>query len=94
MFKCFCTSSISLEKEFNLNGIKKRYDIVVFDKQLKTTIIIECKAPYVELNTEVLEQALRYNLIIKSKLLMITNGVSDLVFDKNNRITKLNPFLK
>jgi|APGre2960657505_1045072.scaffolds.fasta_scaffold43507_2 hypothetical protein len=88
------TSSISLEKEFNLNGIKKRYDIVVFDKQLKPTIIIECKAPYVELNTEVLEQALRYNLIIKSKLLMITNGVSDLVFDKNNRITKLNPFLK
>ncbi len=86
------TSSISLEKEFNLNGIKKRYDIVVFDKQIKPAIIIECKAPYVDLNTEVLEQALRYNLIIKSKLVMITNGVSDLVFDEKNKITKLNPF--
>ena len=69
-----------------LNDLKKRYDIVVYDKHLKPYLIIECKAPYVELNSLVVEQALRYNLTIKAEMLMISNGVSDLVFNSKNEI--------
>jgi hypothetical protein len=87
--KKYAISSIAIEKELLLNGLKKRYDIVVYTKQLTPYLIIECKAPYVALDHLVIEQALRYNLVIKAELLMITNGVSDLVFNKNQEVVEL-----
>ncbi|MES2679107.1 MAG: type I restriction enzyme HsdR N-terminal domain-containing protein [Bacteroidota bacterium] len=79
-------SSIAIEKTLQLNDLKKRYDIVVYTRDLKPYLIVECKAPYVELNGLVVEQALRYNLTIKAELLMISNGLSDLVFNSKNEI--------
>lgn len=81
--KKFPASVISIEKELLLNGQKKRYDIVAY-KNLQPYCIVECKAPYVSLDKSVVEQALRYNLIVKAELLMITNGVSDLIFNSKN----------
>ena len=81
--KKFPASTISIEKELLLNGQKKRYDIVVY-KNLQPYLIVECKAPYILLDRSVVEQAWRYNLIVKADLLMITNGVSDLVFNAKN----------
>jgi hypothetical protein len=81
-------SSISIEKELVLNDLKKRYDIVVYTQELKPYLIVECKAPYIELNTAVVEQALRYNLVVKASLLMITNGISHLVFDSKNELVE------
>lgn len=68
---------ISIEKEIELNGTQRRYDIVVYHATLKPWLVIECKAPFIELNQMVLDQALRYNLILNADLVMITNGVSD-----------------
>src|SRR5688572_14837039 len=82
-------SLISIEKELVLNGIRKRYDVVVYNRGMKPWLIAECKAPYIPLDVEVVEQALRYNLIIKAELLMITNGVSDLVFNSVNQVISL-----
>jgi len=82
-------SSISIEKELILNDLKKRYDVVVYTRQLKPYLIVECKAPYIALNKEVVEQALRYNLTVKADLLMISNGVSDLVFNIRNEALEL-----
>ena len=87
--KIFIASSISVEKELILNDIKKRYDIVVYNRDLKPYLIIECKAPYIELDRLVVEQALRYNLTVKAELLMITNGISDLVFNLKNEVVEL-----
>lgn len=87
--KKFIASSISVEKELILNDIKKRYDIVVYNRDLRPYLIIECKAPYIALDRPVVEQALRYNLTVKAELLMITNGVSDLVFNLKNEIIEL-----
>lgn len=87
--KKFPASSVSLEKELRLNDLKKRYDIVVFNRQLKPYLIVECKAPYIALDKSVVEQALRYNLVIRSPLLMITNGITDFVFNHNNQVTEL-----
>lgn len=83
--KKFAASGIAVEKELVLNDLKKRYDIVVFDRQLKPYLIVECKAPYIGLDENVVEQALRYNLTIKASLLMITNGITDFVFDSDNK---------
>ena len=87
--KKFSAASISIEKELVLNGLKKRYDIVVYTKTLQPYLIIECKAPYITLDRLVIDQALRYNLSIKAELLMITNGVSDVVFNSKNELVEL-----
>ncbi|WP_317898324.1 type I restriction enzyme HsdR N-terminal domain-containing protein [Aurantibacillus circumpalustris] len=87
--KNYTASNISIEKELVLNGVKKRYDVVVYSRDLKPYLIIECKAPYIELDQLVIEQAQRYNLIVKAQLLMITNGVSDLVFNISNQVVDL-----
>lgn len=87
--KKYSASSIAIEKELNLNGLKKRYDIVVYSKDLTPHLIIECKAPYISLDQAVVEQALRYNLIVKATLVMITNGVSDFVFNQKQEIIEL-----
>lgn len=87
--KKYSASSIAIEKELVLNDLKRRYDIVVFSKDLKPYLIIECKAPYIELGQLVVDQALRYNLSIKADLLMITNGMSDLVFNSENELVDL-----
>jgi hypothetical protein len=87
--KKFSPSSIAIEKEIVLNDLKKRYDVVVYSRELKPYLVVECKAPYIELNRLVIEQALRYNLTIKAEILMITNGISDMVFNLKNEIIEL-----
>ena len=87
--KKIMASSISIEKELTLNDIKKRYDVVVYNRSLQPYLIVECKAPYIALDRQVVEQALRYNLTVKAELLMITNGVSDLVFNLKNEVVEL-----
>jgi hypothetical protein len=91
--KNFSPAFISVEKELVLNDLKKRYDIVMYTQQLKPYLIVECKAPYIELDKAVVEQALRYNLTIKAELLMISNGISDLVFNSQNKIVDLPNYL-
>jgi type I site-specific restriction endonuclease len=82
--KKFPASSISVEKQVQLNDLSKRYDVVVYSKQLQPHLVVECKAPYIELDQSVIDQALRYNLILKADFVMISNGLADYVFDKNN----------
>lgn len=72
-------SLMSIEKEIRLNDTRKRYDIVVYNSSLKPLLLVECKAPDVPLTKATAEQALRYNLILGVKYLLLSNGVSDLV---------------
>ncbi len=87
--KKFPASSIAVEKELILNDLRRRYDIVVFDSHLKPYIIVECKAPYIALDKLVIEQALRYNLTVQAELLMVSNGLSDLVYNRRNELIEL-----
>jgi hypothetical protein len=78
-------SLISVEKELALNGMKKRYDVVVFDRGMQPWLVAECKAPYVAIDQPVIEQALRYNLVLRAPHLLLTNGISEFVFDAASR---------
>jgi hypothetical protein len=68
------SSLIAVEKEIQLGELKKRFDIVVYDKNTLPWMIIECKEMNVELDTSVLDQVLRYNQVLKVPFLIITNG--------------------
>ena len=80
---------ISLEKEIELNGVKKRYDIVVYTRSLKPLMIVECKAPEVDLSSDVLDQAARYNLNLNVEYVLITNGIMDQIYKAGSIIDKL-----
>ena len=70
------SSQIALEKEILLYELKKRFDILVYDRNHRPWMMIECKASHIPLNEEVLQQVLRYNLSIPVPYLIISNGMS------------------
>jgi len=64
----------SIEKGVN-KGLKKgRWDVLVFDQQMKPFILIECKSPKVSLSENVVFQASIYNINIKAPFICLTNG--------------------
>lgn len=66
---------MAIEKQFTINNIHKRADIVVFNKKMLPYIIVECKAPNVKITQETFDQIARYNLALDAKYLMLTNGL-------------------
>lgn len=69
------SSVISVEKQLVLNGTRKRTDVVVFNAAPRPLVIVECKAPSVQLDQLVVNQILRYNLSLQVPFLFITNGL-------------------
>jgi len=67
-------SHISVEKEIKVNGLSRRYDLVVYGQDGKPSMVIECKAPRIEISQEVMEQAGRYNKTLKAPVIGVTNG--------------------
>ncbi len=62
------------EVGFRLGGKQFRADVIVYDRSARPLIVVECKRPEVELTQEVLDQAIRYNMVLDVKLMIITNG--------------------
>jgi len=69
-------SMISVEKQLLLNNTKRRTDLVVFNSTLKPILIIECKAPEVEINQLTVNQALRYNMELNVASIFLSNGLN------------------
>lgn len=67
-------SLIALEKEIQLGELKKRFDILIYDKDHQPWMLIECKGPGIKLEDPVLQQILRYNISVPVSFLIITNG--------------------
>lgn len=66
---------LAVEKQLQLNDTKKRYDVVVFDRDGGAELIVECKAPHISISQETFDQIARYNLVTKARYLMVTNGM-------------------
>jgi hypothetical protein len=80
---------ISLEKEILINDVKKRFDILVYNNQFKPWMLVECKAPIIRLDENVLQQVLRYNITVPTKYIILTNGDNTIGWMKENRELKL-----
>lgn len=82
---------ISLEKTIQLNDLKKRFDILIYDKEHKPWMMVECKGHDVALTENVLKQVLRYNISVPVQYLIITNGKFTIAWTKeNNGLKQLN----
>lgn len=51
-----------------------RADILVYGRDTAPLMVVECKREDVQMSREVLEQALKYNLVLGVKYIVITNG--------------------
>jgi hypothetical protein len=87
---------IAIEKEINIGDVKKRFDIIVYNKNTQPWMLIECKEMNVALSQKVLTQIINYNVAIKANFLVLTNGVNCMAFDTINNVllTHLPQFAK
>ena len=74
--KKYPKSYINVEKLIKINNLSKRYDGVVFQPNGDIFLLIECKAPEVPISQQTFDQIARYNLVLKAKYLMVTNGLN------------------
>lgn len=65
---------IAVEKMLKINGMIRRYDILVFDFDMEPLLMIECKSYKIPLSQAVFDQVANYNISMQIPNLMVTNG--------------------
>lgn len=66
---------IANEIQINLNNQKKRCDSAIYDRSMNPLVIVEYKAPEVKITQEVFDQIARYNLVLRVRYLIVSNGL-------------------
>lgn len=74
--KSYPKSYINVEKLIKINDLNKRYDVVVFNSKGEIELLVECKSTAVAISQDTFDQIARYNLVLKAKYLMVTNGIN------------------
>lgn len=74
--KGYPAALIANEIQIDLNKLKKRCDSVVYNRDLSPLMIIEYKAPDVDITQQVFDQIVRYNIVLKVKYLIVSNGLN------------------
>jgi len=78
--KGYPLSLMKVEKEFKYNKLSKRADIVVCDRNGAPLLMAECKSADVEITQGVFDQAMRYNLTMDVKIMVLSNGINNFCF--------------
>lgn len=73
--KNYPASLMGVEMLVRVNQLSQRADIVVYHRDGKPWLIVECKSPVINLNEEVFYQAARYNSVLKVPYIAVTNGM-------------------
>ncbi|KQS45724.1 MULTISPECIES: type I restriction enzyme HsdR N-terminal domain-containing protein [Flavobacterium] len=91
--KKYPKSYINVEKVIKINGLVKRYDVVVFQPNGKLFLLVECKSTDIVINQTTFDQIARYNMVLESEYLMVTNGLNHYFCQMDYQNEKYN-FLK
>jgi predicted type IV restriction endonuclease len=74
-------SLFRIEGALTYNKLQKRSDILVFDRNGKAWMLIECKSPTIKLNQKAFNQVAVYNMTIGAKYIAVTNGMAHFCFE-------------
>ena len=74
--KNYPQSLMANEVQLKLNGMSRRCDTVVYDRTLRPRVIIEYKAPTVNITQKVFDQICRYNIVLQVDYLIVSNGIT------------------
>ncbi|MBO7101641.1 MAG: type I restriction enzyme HsdR N-terminal domain-containing protein [Bacteroidales bacterium] len=72
---------MQVEGAITVNGQTRRCDIVIYDREGKPRMIVECKRPEVPLTQKVCDQACRYNTVLQVPYLLLTNGRQQVIVE-------------
>ena len=73
---------IAVEGSLEVNKQKKRFDILVYDKELKPFLLVECKRTEVEITQKTIDQVLAYNHTLNAPNVFLTNGLYHFILAK------------
>lgn len=68
-------SMIANEVQIRLNDTARRCDTIVWKRSGEPLMIVEYKAPHVQITQDVFDQIIRYNMVLKVKYLVVSNGM-------------------
>jgi len=74
-------SLFRIEGSLTYNKLQKRSDILVFDRNGKAWMLIECKSPTIKLNQKAFNQVAVYNMTLGAKYMAVTNGMAHFCFE-------------
>lgn len=72
--KDYPSSLVSIEAGLKINTLSRRYDALVYSREGKAILLVECKAAGVKINQQTFDQILAYNQSIQANYLLVTNG--------------------
>lgn len=74
--KKYSVALINIEAGVKVNNNAQRADLVVFDRCGNPALIAEFKAPEVKICQQTFDQIVRYNMQLKVKYLIVSNGLN------------------
>lgn len=74
--KGFPAALMANEVSLTQNGIKRRCDTLVADATGNPLVIVEYKAPHVEISQNTFDQIVRYNMVLHASYLIVSNGLN------------------
>ncbi|NDV59984.1 type I restriction enzyme HsdR N-terminal domain-containing protein [Bacteroides sp. 519] len=73
--KGYPASLMANEVNLKLNATAKRCDTVLYNRDLSAKLILEYKAPHIEITQAVFDQITRYNMVLRVDYLIVSNGI-------------------
>lgn len=75
------------EVQLQIGNKTLRADSVLYDTTLKPRMIVEYKAPHIEITEKTFHQICTYNLLLKADYLVVSNGITHYCckYDKNTK---------
>lgn len=65
---------IAVEREISVHGLRRRFDMVIYDRGTSPVLLAEFKAPDVSLGQLVFDQVARYNMQLHVPYALVSNG--------------------
>lgn len=75
-------AQIVQEYPVKVNSQSQRADVVVLSTSCEVVMMVECKAYDVKLSQSTLNQAVRYNSVLRARYIMLTNGLSHRIYER------------
>ena len=76
------------EHTITYNRRNYRCDIVCFGRDMHPLMVVECKSPDVKIDNAVIDQVTRYNMALKVKYVVVTNGLTTYAFAYDETLQK------
>lgn len=86
--KNYPQSLMAVEKQLIENGMARRFDLVAYNRKGKPFLIAEFKAPEVGITQKTFDQAVRYNMSLNVRYIVVSNGLQhfacEILYEQNS----------